>query len=311
VALTPAGHVLVGSPGALLIELDSTGQVLRTFLSADGRPDAYSLIAATSADRAGNVWAFDIRRWRWLRFDPNGRLAHTEPVPLLPLLHGFRARNDLLFLHAIPPGSTVGSQVMSEFYVLDHGGTLKVFAHAPARAVQTTASHLRPIPPPFAAMPVWDVGPKGDVLYSTGAEYVVMRFSAAGPPSIVIEAAGVQSRAVTAHDLDLEATRIGLGGTRLEATADRARRSAMDAASTRHPAITALRCLGDSTILVRRVPDEASDSVRWDLLTWSGELWGHVFLGAADQVVDGSRTRFLVATSIGAHRRIAWLRLRV
>jgi hypothetical protein len=182
---------------------------------------------------------------------------------------------------------------------------LREYGRVPAAAVQkrTAPADGIPLAPFFTARPVWDVDPAGGLVYSNGSEYSVLRFTSAGAPALEIRAVGVESRAVTQRDV--EAQRASMADLYPKG-ANRPVRS--DSAAARHPAITDLRCLRDSTFLLRRVPAEARDSVRWDLWEISGRLLGQLQLDVRDHVVDGDRGRILVAFySAEVPGRIAWI----
>lgn len=305
-ALAANSHVLVAPWHERLAEFDSSGQVVRVLGSVDSARTDYRSVAAVTVDSARNVWVFDLRGLSWIGFTPSGAILERRAIPRLVLLRTFAARAGALYLQLIPPGARIGAPVTSTFLRLTPGDSLRPFAEVPALATQTDSSDMMPLPRPFAPRPVWDVRPGGELVYSNGAQYTIYRFSADGRPDLAIQGDSLNSRQVNSVELEAERKARASRGLPLDRSP-----LASTGASGRHPAITDLRALRDSTLLVRRVPPSTqADSVRWDIWDHGDRLAGHVKLGTQDHVVDGSRSCLLVASwSRDDAGRVAWVRV--
>lgn len=303
IALASGGHVLVAPFGGKLTELDSAGRAVRVFGTTSGE-GSYRIVAGVTLDSARNIWLFDVAGGRWLGFSAAGAFLSAQPVARLPGVADFVARDGALFLQVIPPGKSVGAPVISSFLRVAAGAKERVVARVPAFARQTSASEFLPVPRLFEAKPVFDAAPDGSLAYSNSASYDLMWFAPGGAPELQVEGQGIEPPLVTPQEIAAETASLrrpspGQPGTVWSVQAAR-----------RHPAITALRYLRDSIVMVRCSPEAGRDSVRWDLWDASAVLHGYVLLGVADHVVDGTLDHLLVVSwSRDTPGRIAWLRI--
>ena len=289
--------------GGDLVAMDSTG-VKRKHYGAFREPRPYRAIAAVTT-RADTVYLFDVRAWSWLLFDSTGQLIARRAIRPDRTMRGFAARGGHLYSQLVPPGSKLGAPIETQIVQLD-GESARTVASPEASATQTDSSDLVPMPPMFAAQPVWDIAADGRVIYSNGDTYTLLRYGATGTRESATVVSGTRGRPVTPADMSREqARRAGPGGA-----VDQAFAAAASRAAPTFGAITDLRALAGGVVVIRRAPDADGDSVRWDL--WiSDRLAGAMRLGAADHIIGGDSIRILVisTTTSTAPSRLAWLAL--
>jgi hypothetical protein len=227
----------------------------------------------------------------------------------------YAIRRGELVMFLVPPTTGVGLPVTGAFHARDTTGRDRVLARVLTRSVRDARSDLIPLTPRFAARLVWDIAPGGGLVYSDGTAYSYRCYASDGALSLLVAVAVPPSRPVTRRDISPDGP-IGelVGDTLVGSTPAALGSSPMNPVrgiATRHPAITDLRVLQDSTIAIRRVPPEASDSVDWDLWDPSGRLIGRTRLATTDAIVDGNRARLLIVSRPTTYpKRVSWVALR-
>lgn len=300
------GQVLFASPSIRLTELDSSGHVVRTFGAAAGEPGSYGSVAAVTADSVGSIGIFDIRGWSWIGFTGEGARASAVGIPPDPTLVDFHAHGGHVVLRMVPPADSLGAPVLSRFLSVGKDGSARLPFRVPTGAL-SRGGGLTPLQPLFAPKPVWDLQADGSLVYTEGSSYRVSWFAADGSPAQALVVDGFLPRPVTPADVDrwMAAVRPPVKGQGARQTLlPIPRRSS----AKNHPAISDLKCLSDSTVLVRSSLDAQGDSARWDMWGDNGQLLGWLALGSADKVIGGTRARILVATlPPQSNGRIRWL----
>jgi len=292
-ALLGPGRTMLAVPvGGVAVVFDSSGRWVRDVGRTGAGPGEYRRVMAAGIDSAAAITLFDASGFRVVTFDAAGRAAATRTVQPPMGLMGVRVAEGRLIAWVIPGGRTVGDTVLASFVLLEQGTPSRTLASVAVRSLTRGGTDLMPIPPLFAAFPVWDVGPGLSIVFSPGDRLQVERYGENGVPDLLLDA-DVARRAVTDGDVERELSRrsmrIGVSG--LGERAERVFRAqlaeARRNAAAFHPAVRDVRVLRDGTILVKGSPIERADSVRWDVFRRNGNLAGYYLLPKDARIADG------------------------
>jgi len=290
-ALAAGRRVLLSQVGAVAQEFDSTGRWSGPLGRLGAGPGEYRRAMAVGFDSAGGVAVFDQMGFRVVRFDDHRRVAWTVNVGFVPEFNGVSLKGGRVVEWLVPGSDTLGSIVASQFVLVDSAGRREAFASVPTKAVRARGSDLMPVPPPFTAHPVWDVGPGLSVVFSPGDRVRIERYGGGGVAELLIEG-DVALREVTPAEV---AEHLDRGLRRLEGMPGEAQlREAARHAPAFHPAITRVAVLADGSIWATGSPASESDSTRYDVFSRDGRLAGFVMLPAEARVIDGDATIVLV-----------------
>ena len=303
-------HALLG-PGRtmLLVPLrgvaavfDSSGRWLRDVGRTGAGPGEYRRVMAAGVDTAGAITLFDASGFRVVTFDAAGRPAATRAVRPPIGFQGVKVAEGRPIAWVVPGGRTIGDTVLGNFVPLEQETPSRALASVAVRSLTRAGSDLMPLPPLFAAYPVWDVGPGLLIVFSPGDLMRIERYGEDGALDLLVDV-DIARRAVSDADLERELSRrsartglSGFGGPEqrvIRAQLAEARRNA----AAFHPSVRDVRVLRDGTILVKGSPVEPSDSVRWDVFDRSGDLAGYYLLPQDARISDGD-DRVLLLTGL-------------
>jgi len=295
-AISPQGQVVLGGAGALLEIYDGAGLFLRTIGELGDGPGEYRQVLTVSFDSTRGIAVFDVANFRLTVFDTAGQVTSTRQIRLLPGFAGARASGNRVVWWSVPGSARVRDQVQAAF--ISEGtteGDSRPLARTAMPARARLGTDLAPIPPLFAAEPVWDIRPGEEIIFSLGTDFDVDILGPTGSGSSRIRGDVPRIR-VTADDLRRE-TELRYGrppwppgmGEQLE----RARRDA----ARWLPAITALLALSDDALLVREHEPQGADSARWDYFASPGRLSGYFLLPRSTRLIAGSG-HLIMAVSI-------------
>ncbi len=306
------GRLLVWGFGKILYEIAGDSLSPRSVGGIGGGPGEYQVIMAAGFSPSGEVLVFDPAQQRVLRYDRSGRPVETSKVSLPPgFIEASFVEADLRALSVdISERGEKPDSVPVNVFALDTGSAKpRRLSTLPVRQQALAMGDMRPVPRMFAAAPLWQLLPDGQVLYTSGEVLSVKKFDRTGEP-VLRFGFDVPPREVTEAEVErtLEPMLRQVPNPQMRG----AMRAQAGRAAKRHPGITALRQVENGQIWVREAPRAEGDSVRWVVFDSTGVAVGAVILETESAVLAAARGLILVSHPNAAtvSQSLVWMRMR-
>ena len=267
----------------------------------------YDYVVSVAATRTGYI-ALSGAGMRALRYDAQGKFASSLPFPPVAISHATGYSGDVSFYQVIHEGGPDSAAVF-EVREIDGPGDTVGHGVIKARLPWLRLRDGRPVAPLplFPVLPSYAIAADSDVVWGNGDLFTVERRSPSGALrwSLTSDATGppvTPAEIADAHG-------------RLPAKATKAERARFDSsvASTGkfHPAVAAILLAPDGRVVVAALPLASLDSVRYTLLSNSGQPTGRFALPRATRVLLAAGDSLLVQRpGANAQPELRWLMVR-
>ena len=267
----------------------------------------YDFVVSVAATRTGYI-VLNASGMRALRYNANGKVESSLPFPPVSMTHATGYSGDVPFYQVI---HEAGQDSAAEFELREIDGPGDTIGRT---VLKSKLNWLRlrdgrpaaPVPL-FPILPSYAIAADSDVVWSAGELFSIERRSPAGRVrwSLTSDAPGP---AVTAAD-------IAAARSRLPDGADKAQKSRFDsivaATAKFHPAVGAVYVAPDGRVIVAGFPVASHDSVRYVVLSNTGQPVGRFSLPRSTRVLLFSGDSALAQRAgANAQRELRWLVVR-
>lgn len=241
----------------------------------------YDFVVSVAATRTGYI-VLNASGTRALRYDAKGKFESSLPFPPVAIAHATGYSGDVPFYQVI---HEAGRDSAAEFEVREIDGPGDTVGRSVLKAKLTwlRLRDGRPVAPLplFPTLPSYVIAADSDVVWGNGDLFSLERRSPTGKLrwSLTSDATGP---AVTPAEINVARTRLPEGG-------DKAQKARFDSSVANtakfHPAVGAIYLAADGRVVVSGIPLASRDSVRYVLLSNTGQPTGQFSLPRASRLL--------------------------